>query len=71
MVIISIHKFISTGSGCLLLKLILCVELLTIVLLNTLADIKLPFSYFGYMKTIYNIMYQCRNPDLEASPEVS
>ena len=42
-----------------------------IVLLNTLADIKLrKFSYFGYMNTIITLCTSV-DPDLEASPEAS
>ena len=42
-----------------------------IVLLNTLADIKLrKLSYFGYMNTIITLCTSV-DPDLEASPEAS
>ena len=51
-----------------MLKLILCVELLTIVLLNTLADINL--ATFGYMNTITTLCTSV-DPDLEASSEAS
>ena len=55
-----------------MLKLILCVELLTIVLLNALADIKLPnfLAIFGYMNTIITL-YTSVDPDLVASSEAS